>query len=249
MSFIQRYQASRIKVLNQPIRVDSKGKATFTKNQIDIFGFPTNHSSYEVIDNDQEYTLSYEDEENLKGQVKKVHRYSRTLRFRTLLFQLLNCVGFENRLSKEYIEEVKENLPDNIIYTPPSRIWETLRTHLKGNNRRIFYNRIPALAADLDLFEPYNIRNSTRKVNDILRDFDRLQKAFPDIKKDLDRKYFPSLRFIALKLFEKHDVELPFPIPKMRTAAKEELLEQDWIKLWEAVELDDFAEELEASFY
>lgn len=246
--FHQRLQSARVRVLNEPIRVDQNGRATFTKNQVDIFGVPTKYASFEVIDNDQQYALSYADEENLKSQVKKVHRYSRTLRFRTLIFQLLNCVGFENRLSKEYIEDVKENLPENIIYTPPSRIWETLRKHLKGNNRRIFYNRIPALASDLDLVEPYSIRNSTRKINDILFDFDRLQEVFPEMKGELNRKYFPSLRFVALKLFEKHKVELPFPIPKMRTAAKEVLLDQDWIKLWGAIDVNDMVKDLESVF-
>ena len=64
----------------------------------------------------------------------------------------------------------------------------------------------------------------------IIADFKYLQHVFETSKKReaWSRKYFPSLKFIAVKLLEKHGIKCNFDIPFIRTKRKQKALDIVW---------------------
>lgn len=62
----------------------------------------------------------------------------------------------------------------------------------------------------------------------IIRDFQCLSVRFERIKLQLNRVYFPSLRFIACKLLEAHQVTFEFRVPLVRTPRKLKSMEKIW---------------------
>ena len=47
-------------------------------------------------------------------------------------------------------------------------------------------------------------------------------------RKKWGRKYFPSIRFVALELMEMHGVEFAYTVPKARTYRKRKVLGWIW---------------------
>ena len=178
---------------------------------------------------------TYEQETHLLMDRIPIHRYSRTIRFKTILGQLVGHTGFVTKRSKDMLEEALEDLSAfERDYTPPCMVWETIRSHLKNNGRQIFYNRIPAIAAKLKLADFRNI-TTTKQIANVLDDFESMHEIFGRIRHKLQRRYFPNLRFTALKLMEKHGIKLPIHIPMTRTNLKKEVLEKDFETIWDCI--------------
>lgn len=221
------------KTVLQPIRYDDDGVAIYTTDQIDLYGIPS--GTFYVIES-VVYASNYGD--SYVMEPKPVHRYCRLSRFRTTLLQLLGVTGFKTSRSLDMLDVVNDALPYSLSYTPTCMLWEEIRKVLKANKRQIFYNRIPVIAQNLDL--------ATKKVvnrglfNDIMNDFKKLERAFTTIKFNIDRIYFPSLRFIALKLCEEYNIQLPIDIPYCRTKQKFKSLHETYALLKCQIAEDEF---------
>lgn len=236
---------------NKPYDYTNTGKAIFTTSQL-AWGYPEDFgwsSPYEVIEQEQPLALNYSDEINLP-KLRPVHRYCRRERFKTVLAQLMGYTGFAtNKQQKLNLpDKIKNILPRNIKYTPKSQMWETVREALKEHRYHIYYNRIPAILASLSMIQ-YKIFANEGKFSNILADFDRMHQVFAKIKHTLHRKYFPSLRYVALRLMEKHNVRQPFEIPLTRTVQKRAELAEIYDAIWsyitnqEALEVLQFFED------
>jgi hypothetical protein len=231
----------------KPKYYNDEGVAVFTSVQIDDYGLPENHGfvdPYYVVES-REFIgqPTYEQGWQLKSELNNIHHYSRRIRFRTILGHLTGYIGFVTVKSNAMLDEVLESVTQfERDFTPPCMIWETLRKHLHEGRRQVFYNRIPAIAKKLKMIDRECI--VTPKIwNSIIRDFDTMNEIFPRVRHKLARKYFPNLRFTALKLLEAYKVELPIRIPQARTAVKVKSLTEDYEKLW-----DYIYEELEKIF-
>lgn len=242
----------------EPHSFNSSGRAIFTSSQME-WGYPEDFGwdkEYEVIE--QEHSahplgLDYADEIQLERR-RPIHRYCRIDRFKTVLAQLMGYTGFNipkkelRYKSLKLPSKIKDILPRNIKYTPKSQMWEAIRGALKENNYHIYYNRIPAILAGLSMIDYRNGRN-TGKFAKIMTDFERMHKVFYEIRTDLKRKYFPSLRYVALRLMEKHGVEMPIEIPLTRTNQKRIELAEIYDLIWnyiitqESLEILRFFEE------
>lgn len=117
-------------------------------------------------------------------------------------------------------------------------MWEEIRKVLKVNQRQLFYNRIPVIAQELKLVTRRRI--SREKHMAIINDFKKLDGVFDDVKHMLKRKYFPSLRFMALKLCEEHGIQFPMNIPYCRTRQKFKMLNETFYMMQSKIAEDEF---------
>lgn len=228
-----------------PQYVDKDGYAIFTTLQIDYFGLPEDNGwedKYYVVESREVISRpSYDDEFHVISNLAPIHRYCRLARFKTCLFQLTGHIGFVGK-SLEKIDDIgREHVSQfNRDYLPPCMVWEYLRDILKKEKLQSFYNRIPAFAKHLGMVK--NTKITTKQTSNILQDFSLMHEIFPRIRHRLARRYFPSIRAVALLLLEKYNVELSLTIPLARNARKAAEIREDFEMIWANIneELTDF---------
>ncbi|MEG3883803.1 hypothetical protein QT971_06285 [Microcoleus sp. herbarium19] len=202
----------------QPLRYEN-GIPIFSSTQIDDYGFPENWGFiyYEIIENRDTTTFATDYKLEQSYYKRPIHRYNRKQRFKNVIGQLMGDRG---------------KVPDNIVsivgfYLQPGDRWNEVRRVLKSFQWRIYYNRIPYIIQQLTKM------NSTNKIHidqytNVMEDFDHFCFLFEKHKSELGRKYFPNMRFIALKLIEKNGIQLNYPIPVTRTVRKQKELDSLW---------------------
>jgi|APGre2960657404_1045060.scaffolds.fasta_scaffold01276_7 hypothetical protein len=234
--------------------MENNGYAVFTSGQIADYG-PPEESGY------LDKYLVVEEEEDAHPRIstfkvskeyafvkpREIHRYCRTTRFRNILKHMMGLGGFSTKKSIDILDEIAHELPINISYTPPCMIWNAIWEVLKTNKFSKYYSRIPTIIKHLNLTE-YKSKNSVMVFLKVMDDFKEMDRIFNIVKDTMSRAYFPSLRFIALKLLDRHQFTLPIAIPYARTAVKVDRLEHDYDVFWnklrelEAEGLKDFFE-------
>lgn len=187
----------------------------FKKHDCDIYGMPDyyGYSDYRVIDNEQTYVVDFTME--CERKLRPIHRYKRSERFTFILAQLLGLRGDIDTEILYYCKECKS--------------WDDIRKVLKSLNKSRLCNRIPYIMKYLKLEPPIKIEINNLLFNKIEHDFLRVQENFKRINFFLDRKYFPSLRYIACKLLEKHGAKINKNIKFIRTRHKLDALDKIWI--------------------
>lgn len=169
-------------------------------------------------DIDAPFALDYEQEQEFNRNCTKRHHYSRKGRFKFTLNQL---IGVSGHIPKHLIDLVKFKLGKK---TRRSRIWNNIRKILKAHGLRKYYNRIPQFISTICHINPQGNMNAA--IPAILLDFHCFDYQFDfELKKGWKREYFPNLRFVALKLLEKHGITFPYTIPIVRTVRKRKYLE------------------------
>jgi hypothetical protein len=123
------------------------------------------------------------------------------------------------------IRKILKNNPVINICTWDAKHCMIVNTTVIG---RKYYNRIPLIVWKLG-FGKGIIWDST-KYKDIVQDFKDMNFVFCTTGKRTkwNRRYFPNLRFIALKLMEKHGAVFSFKIPFIRTKRKKKVLGDLW---------------------
>ena len=226
-----------------PHHYNKAGRAIFTSSQLEWanpedFGFT---ADYEVVE--EEHTahplaLNWADECYLQKK-RAVHHYCRQERFRFTLSQLMGSTV------RDIPAIVLSKIPKSITRIPKARLWYSIRQILKKHGWRLYYNRIPAIISALNLV---NFRtSSTSAFIRIIQDFERMHRIFKKIKTSLGRTYFPNLRYVAVRLMEKHNIVLPFLIPRTLTVKKQQSLDLMYTKIWNAI-ADEEAQEIEDFF-
>jgi hypothetical protein len=180
---------------------------------------------------------------------RKVHRYDRVERFKTVLMHLLGGRGV---VPKEVLERVE----DEIIRYSVQTVWLDVQKILRKNGnfwyknfeqfRLIsrseiltklgdgkYFNRIPYILRFLG-FKPKIV--FTGSIVDLcMIDFVKMSSRFDAIKDGLtERKYFPSLRYVALRLLEIHGTTFEYEIPLVKTPCKVKVLDDIFITLFQA---------------
>lgn len=203
----------------KPVRMDPDGVPVFTNHQIDDYGFPEHwgYEMYRIVENRDTMDMKTDFKMETSYYKRPIHRYCRRIRFMNTLHQLLGDKG---------------KVPDWVIgivqtYLKPGDVWNLTRNILKHYRLRLYYNRIPFIVQQITK------TNSTKPVHSeqyeaIMKDFDRFCYLFDQHKETLKRKYFPNMRFMALKLMEKHGIEMNYSIPLTRTHRKRKDLEFIW---------------------
>lgn len=228
-----------------PVRITASGLPVFTTTQLQE-GDPEQYGfhRYQVIEGPPEYQASYQDVSRLhQDRLYTIpHRYSRHQRFQNTLLQLQGTLGVSRVRSQHHLMEILKP----VWFIPETEVWDTARQLLKQNKMQIYYNRIPSILDDMDFFKTKLPPFPGCLLIRVLDDFTRLELAFQRIKTTLKRKYFPNLRFVALKLMDKYQIPyLHDYIPKTRTSKKNIELTALYEQLWLEVDTFELVEELE----
>jgi len=203
-----------------PYRVEENGTQVFTNLQIDLYGLPDYYgiNNYIIVENSSTgyYVPDYKMEQDYYR--RPIHRYSRKQRFENTVQELL---GLKGSVPSYVIEIIK-------IYVDPEKdLWNGVRKILKHFKLRIYYNRIPFI-----IYKCFGKKSVVWPDKDFYKDvmdaYKRISYLFEQGKHNLNRKYFPNMRFIALKLMGALGGEFQYPIPLTRTQRKRKDLEFIW---------------------
>lgn len=195
-----------------------------------MYGFPEYYgvSCYTVIQEHEDVSplvMDYHMEQERRGALRPIHHYDRIERFTSTLYQLIGCRGSVPDSIMETVQESEYN-------SDPEHIWDSIRDILKKIPQgRKYYNRIPTILSKLGYELKIDFQDQDYVIKDICLEFRRINAKYELIKSCLTRKYFPSMRFIAFKLLEKHGAEFQYKIPFVRTPRKQVLLEEIWTEL------------------
>ena len=209
----------------QPFRIDDDFVPVYTSSQIALYGLPEYWGIvvYRVIELREDASPFVTDfkMEQERGRLRPIHRYSRVERFESVLYQLIACRGKVPASIIALIRTVGYN-------EDPKEVWNSVRSILKSNGGRVYYNRIPSILNILGYDRKIQFGDSNELVRLIVNDFRILSNRFEKIKGEVGRVYFPSLRFIACKLLELYGVKFEFEIPFVRTPRKLKTMEHIW---------------------
>lgn len=178
----------------------------------DSFGY----TDYMVI-SDNESPMVYDYQMGLDRKMRPIHRYNRVERFSFTLAQLLGLKG-----------DVDRTIIDTVRVSGAAD-WNGVRAVLKENNLRRYYNRIPYILNCLGHPSPISIHTTNELYREIVDEFRVIQQNFLEDKGD--RKYFPSLRYIAFKMLEERGADFDPAIMFVRTKRKEKALSSLWDKI------------------
>lgn len=202
-----------------PIRYDPDGAAVFTCNQLDDYGLPEHwgFEIYRIVENRD--TLFMTTDYKMESQYYKrpIHRYCRKQRFQKVFYQL---IGDKGKVPEWVIAIVR-------TYLKPGDVWNNTRSILKHYKLRLYYNRIPYIIQQITKTNSTKPVHVTKYTN-VMEDFDRFCYLYEQHKHVFDRKYFPNMRYMALKFIERHGIELNYNIPLTRTMRKRKDLEHIW---------------------
>jgi hypothetical protein len=201
-----------------PIRWE-KNTAVFTRRDVDLFGMPDlfGYDDYIVTSTYEDecpFVMDWAMENERRGSTRPVHRYSRVERFVSVLYQLL---GERGDIPNEVVVAVK-----SVGYDPePERIWNSIRAVLKTAGWSCYYNRIPGI---IELLGEGRGRFDFWKIELIKEKFRGMSCRFDFLEKS-SRKYFPNLRYVALRLLDEEGIKFAYKIPWIRTKRKEKVME------------------------
>lgn len=203
----------------QPIRIEEDGTPVFSSLQIENYGLPDyyGYHVYLVIEDRSSQIFTTDFKIESEYDIRKIHRYDRFERFRNTLLQLM---GERGKVPNDILEYIHNNL---INYQD---LWNQIRELLKKMGKRIYYNRIPCIIRYctkqricLFTYEQYD---------DLLQDFIKFSWNFDQQRETLGRKYFPNIRYVALKLLQLHGIELNYNVPFTRTKRIGQELDLIW---------------------
>jgi hypothetical protein len=211
----------------EPVKYQD-GMPVYTLDQVHMYGEPWlwGIDAYLVtstFENEKPPSADWKFEQERMGSVRPIHRYIRQKRFEYTLYQLL---GYRGNVPRELVDllEYKGYNRD------PRHVWESIRQFIKEHNfGNIYYNRIPTIIQMLGLNLRINIQDNSRFITDIINEFKVANHKFEQLK--IKPKYFPNLRYIALKFLEKNGADFEFYIPLIRTKRKLAPLEEIWEKI------------------
>ncbi len=193
----------------KPCKIEDDGTPVFTTLQIENFGLPDyyGYHVYLVIEqrDSQIFYTDFQMEQEL--EIKKIHRYDRYERFKNTLLQLMGERGKVPNYILEYV--------DNELTDYKTDLWNKIREILKKLGKRIYYNRIPCIIRYCTKQRICSF-TYTQYIN-ILDQFKIFSWKFDQQKELLNRKYFPNMRYVALKLIQLNNVQLNYQAPFTRT--------------------------------
>lgn len=208
-----------------PIRFDGD-YPVYTLRQVHMYGEPylwgiEKYLVISTLDDERPPQTDWKFEQERRGSVRPIHRYIRKKRFEYTLFQLL---GFRGTVEQEIVDHLLEYGFDK----RPGYVWNSIRSFLKIHKySNIYYNRIPTIMTMANVGLRIVIDTPTMII--ITQKFAEFNCVFDNLPKR--PKYFPNMRFIALKFLEMYGAEFQFEIPLIRTKRKLGPLEDIWTSM------------------
>lgn len=194
----------------EPIRWEGD-VAVFSTRQVDLYGEPVGIEKYFVVveyEDRVEYGLDWKFE--MERNWRNVHRYSRVERFRGVL---LDLVGGRGVVPEEVLAVVKYWGIDE----RKKKMWNSVRYILRAYGWKKYYNKIPVILSE---FGGKQDMITSEQMDRIEWKFRGLSSRFDVMRRNLKRKYFPDLRYIALRLLEEEGVEMSYDVVLLKTRRK-----------------------------
>lgn len=202
-----------------PVRIDEDGVAVFSIGQIDVFGDPSlwGLEKFRVVVDRESMEMVSDYKSVAMCSLRPIHRYSRDERFRGVLLELLGFRGVVDDRVVELCEEVDR-----------ANVWVEVRRVLKREGYKGYYNRIPTILKRMGMDVCYC---DGEALESIFREFSRISRNF-DKMVWVGRKYFPNLRWVALKLLELVGAVWAYKVPMILTKRKVKVMEDIWNKIY-----------------
>lgn len=223
------------------------GVPVYTRTMIDLFGLPQTHFNYLVIDDSIEYLHSYSTLETHCENLNNVHRYDRLARFSTMLLQIIGDAQITSQKGLKCIKQVSKQLPKDYDLQSLSTIYQLVRTVMRRNGLKIYYNRIATILHEFNITDVRR-HYSTHLVNNVIQDFEKMHYAFTKISHKISRKYFPNLKYVALKLLLKYGFSNPFGLKLAKTPSRLQKLDMDFEYIWGRIEEEELITDLISVF-
>lgn len=206
-----------------PIRVEEDGTAIFTTDQIDDYGLPddSKYPLYYVIESAPKMLMSYVHEQ--QTQYRKIHRYDRDARFRTVVRNLLG--DSKSVICDHFLNIVKAYM----LQQQGVGKFEGCRSIVRHFKKQQYYTLIPTMIIKMGYPPLLKIPSS---VDLIMRRVFIHYKAFEQkfFQIQTSKKYFPNMKFLALTLLELNGVNID-EIPKLRTSRKLKAMEKIFLEI------------------
>lgn len=148
------------------------------------------------------------------SRMRPIHHYSRYERFDAILFHL--CGG--GWVPEDVVEQVMEDVDD----WDESRIWGKIQKSLGRMGMSRYYNRIPYILEQMGM----RAVMTKKPCGLVLEKFIEMSAKFDRIKHGLERKYFPCLRYCAIRLLYMYGADIYYHIPIVKTPCKVAVLDE-----------------------
>lgn len=115
--------------------------------------------------------------------------------------------------------EVFEKVMDQASFESDQEMWRDISQILSKTGNWKYVNRIPTITTMLG----YKQFFETRRLDFILERFDKASDRFDQLKEQDQlgaRKYFPNLRYVALRLLAEHEATFNYPVILLKTKSK-----------------------------
>lgn len=207
----------------RPLRYDLD-TPIFSSTDIQVFGLPLHYGyeKYLVIDDNSEDHLQPQNHKEYTHFTKK-HHYSRIARFNRVVRSLFGESSAV--LEPKSIVGVVQQLLNPFSENPYQDCFKILKHY----NLPKLYAQIPAI-----LFQAHGIRllKTQKPLSELFQEVCTRFKVFEQLffELDDDRKYFPNLKFTALRILESLGVENKC-IPHLRTKRKLLVMEKLFLKM------------------
>jgi hypothetical protein len=217
----------------QPCYYDEDDLPVFTKSQLnncapEVFGYER-YSIVEDAEAAHPFGLNYADEVHWRRWHRPIHRYDRPYRIRrTLAF----VTGYDcQAVPEDVLRQLKRYVTTADLMS--WHIYDRVRALLKRWRLAPWYSSIPHIIVRLG---GPRWRVSTDQFRRVSEDALTLHRRFDHFRRQErlqgNRRRFPKMQFVLLRLLDRHGVHPPYRVPWARTYIKRRQLWHllDWME-------------------
>lgn len=196
----------------QPVRLDDSGIPVYESWQLEMYGLPDVWGiwKYMVVETrETSWPLVVDYSFGQQCSQRPVHRYVRCERFHTTVIHL---TGLGGKVPDEIVEEVENKLDDN----DPDSMWYSVQKILRGLGKSRYFNRIAYI---LEKIGYVKMMDGNVRLDRVFDHFQRMSTKFDHGVFGV-RKYFPPLRYVAIRLLHLEGAVFNYRIPAVKTDCK-----------------------------
>jgi hypothetical protein len=172
----------------------------------------------QIVPDQQEYGLDYEQELHFKLNHRRIHRYDRCYRFR---WTFAHQIAADGKAPAYCLSLLRKQISQADLHS--RRAYECVRRSLKKLDAAKLYISIPliikALGGPSWVISHKQMRQISKKTKFFNRACARIGnegqlycRIFNTLAERLKRKRFPKMQFIMMHLFHKHGVVTPYKV-------------------------------------
>lgn len=119
---------------------------------------------------------------------------------------------------------------DRVDDWDPDTVWTRIQKELSKIGERKYFNRISRIMESMGM---ESLVIGKARCGDVLERFVEISRKFDEMKWE-GRKYFPCLRYVALRLLKDYGTEFSVRVPLVKTAYKVKVLDDVYKRLMQS---------------